>query len=57
MDLDITFLVMQAIILLTSWLDVAFSFKSALYLIGINLIIFIVFIWLVLREKQDFIVH
>ncbi|MCJ0970949.1 sensor histidine kinase [Mammaliicoccus sciuri] len=48
------FLVMQAIILLTSWLDVAFSFKSALYLIGINLIIFIVFIWLVFTRETRF---
>lgn len=48
------FVVMQSIILLTSWLDVAISFKSALYLIGINLIVFVLFLWLIFTRETRF---
>ncbi len=48
------FILMQLIIILTSWLDVAFSTRSALYLISINFIIFIVFLWLIYTRETRF---
>ena len=48
------FMLMQLIIILTSWLDVAFSTKSALYLIGINVILFGVFLWLIYTRETRF---
>lgn len=50
----IFFMLMQLIIILTSWLDVAFSTKSALYLIGINVILFGVFLWLIYTRETRF---
>ncbi|WP_323703993.1 sensor histidine kinase [Mammaliicoccus sp. Dog046] len=48
------FILLQLVIVLMSWLDVAVSTTSAFYILGLNLIIFILFIWLIYSRETRF---
>lgn len=50
----IFFIAMQIVILITSWLDVAISVKSAQYLICVNLILFVIFLLLIYSRETRF---
>nr|WP_263314863.1 sensor histidine kinase [Mammaliicoccus sp. Marseille-Q6498] len=50
----ILFILMQLVILLTSWLDIAFSMKSALYLIIVNIILLLIFLWMIYTRETRF---